>query len=342
MNLLEDYMNLNTHEQEDEEEGGEHHNDAVVNVRHNWFEQEIYSDVKWCLALNRVEFRGTSEFQHLTVLSTKGFGKALVIDGHLQNTELDEYIYHENLVHPALLIHNKPKTVFIMGGGGGSAAREALKHKDIQKVVICDIDMNTASLIREHMKANHAAFNDRRLQIVYNDAMYELNKSEEKFDVIIGDLPDPYGSESGSSHLYTKSFYEGVVKAKLKVNGLFVTQAGPAGIFTHKVVFSPMYNTLKQVFTDVVAYTAIVPSYGDSYGWIMASNKPINLDGEQLNKRIDERIGGELKYLDGPVIAASTVLNKTLKNSLVEETRILTDQNVNVGYVRKPGVCINA
>ncbi|RDX94757.1 Thermospermine synthase ACAULIS5, partial [Mucuna pruriens] len=333
LDLLEDYMN-NVQVQEDEphRDEGDGHSDqvAAVNVS-EWFEQQIDYEVKWCLALNSVDFQEASEFQKLTVLSTKRFGKALVIDGHLQNTELDEYIYHESLVHPAL-----PKTVFIMGGGGGSAAREVLKHKDIEKVIICDIDRGIANLIREHMKANHEAFNDLRLRMVYNDAKYELENSEEKFDVILGDLPDP--NESGPNHLYTKSFYENVAKPKLKDNGLFVTQAGRAGIFTHNAVFSPIYNTLKQVFTYVVAYTALVPSYGDSCGWIMASNEPINLDAEQLNKRIGERIRGELGYLDGPVIAASTVLNKTLKNSLVEETRILTEENVNVGSVRKRGV----
>ncbi|TKY72852.1 Thermospermine synthase ACAULIS5 [Spatholobus suberectus] len=138
--------------------------------------------------------------------------------------------------------------------------------------------------------------------------MYELGKSEEKFDVILADLPEP--NESWPSHLYTKSFYENVAKPKLKDGGLFVTQAGPAGIFTHKAMFSPIYNTLKQVFTYVVAYTALVPSYGDSYGWITASNEPINLDADQLNNRIGERITGELRYLDGHFIAA----NKTLKN----------------------------
>ncbi|KAH1232244.1 Thermospermine synthase ACAULIS5 [Glycine max] len=125
--------------------------------------------------------------------------------------------------------------------------------------------------------------------------------SPEKFDVILGNVPEPDESNSSSCvHLYTKSFYENVVKPKLKGQWSLCystqpsnTQAGPAGIFTHKAMFSPLYNTLKQ-----------------------ASNEPINLDGEEFNNRIGERIKGELRYLDGPVIAASTVLNKTMKNSL--------------------------
>ncbi|KAK7328865.1 hypothetical protein VNO77_22992 [Canavalia gladiata] len=339
LELIEDYIEININEKgqkKPDEDEPSSHNVTEVTVNH-WFEQEIDSDVKWGLATNRVEFQGASEFQNLTVLTTKRFGKALVFDGHLQNTEMDEYIYHESLVHPALLLHNEPKTVFIMGGGGGSAAREALRHRNIKKVKICDIDKDISGLIRKHVRANHKAFNDKRLQIVYNDAKDELEKSKEKFDVIIGDLPDPNESKL-CNNLYTKSFYEHVANQNLKEDGLFVTQAGPAGILTHKAVFSPIYNTLKQVFTYVIAYTTVVPSYGDLYGWIMASNKPINLDSEQLNKRIGERIKGELRYLDGPLITASTALSKTLKKSLMKETRIFTEEHMRVGFVRQRGI----
>ncbi|KAL2327253.1 hypothetical protein Fmac_020680 [Flemingia macrophylla] len=290
--LNQEYFELNL--REDEEERSEDDFPGDVTNGRLWFEQEIDTDVKWSLALDtsRVVFETASDFQNLSVLSTKRFGKALVIDGHLQNTELDEYIYHENLVHPALLLHNDiPKTVFIMGGGGGSAAREVLKHKDIEKVIICDIDTSTANLIHEHMTANHLVFNDERLQLVENEAKYELEMSEEKFDVIIGDLSDP--DQSGPVHIYTQSFYENVAKPKLKDNGIFVTQA---------------------------------------------SNEPFNFVAEELDRKIGERVRDELRYIDGPVILASTVLNKTLRNSLMEETRILTNDKVMVGFVRKAGV----
>ncbi|XP_029130732.1 thermospermine synthase ACAULIS5-like [Cajanus cajan] len=335
LNLHEDNMNLGVQEDDEERRADNFQEEPIIHSRY-WFEQEIDNDVKWSLALDSVGLEVSSGYQSLAVLFTKRFGKAIVIDGHLQNAELDEYIYHENLVHPALLIHNEPKTVFIMGGGGGSAVREVLKHKDIENVLVCDVDRIASGLIRGHFPANNDAINDDRVEVVYNYARKELEKSEEKFDVIIGDLPDP--DESGPVHIYTKSFYENVAKPKLKDNGIFVTQAGPAGIFTHKAVFSTIYNTLKQAFTYVIAYTAMVPSYGDTYGWIMASDEPMNLDVEALNNKIGERMTGELRYLDGPVIVASTILNKTLRNSLMEETRILTDETMTVGYVRKPGV----
>ncbi|KAJ4708800.1 Thermospermine synthase [Melia azedarach] len=256
--------------------------------------------------------------------------RVLVIDGKLQSAESDEFIYHESLVHPALLLHHSPKTVFIMGGGEGSTAREVLKHRDIEKAVMCDIDRVVVEFCRSHLTANEAAFNDERLQIVFNDAKAELESrrdyQNEKFDVIIGDLGDPL--EGGPcNHLYTKSFYGNVIKPILNHRGIFVTQAGPAGILTHKDIFTTIYNTLIHVFNYVIAYTAHVPSYADSCGWVLASAEPLNLNVEEIESRIRDRITGELRYLDAAFIVSSTVLNKTLRTSLLNETHIYTEEN---------------
>ncbi|KAI5320130.1 hypothetical protein L3X38_039838 [Prunus dulcis] len=112
---------------------------AALMQHAEWFEEQLEADLKWSFALNGVH-AATSDFQDIVLLDTKRFGKALVIDGKLQSAERVEFIYHECLVHPALLLHDNPKTIFIMGGGEGSTARESLKHKDVDKVIMCDID----------------------------------------------------------------------------------------------------------------------------------------------------------------------------------------------------------
>ncbi|KAF6157109.1 hypothetical protein GIB67_041570 [Kingdonia uniflora] len=235
-----------------------------------WYEEEIDDDLKWSFALNSILHRGVTEYQEIALLDTKHFGKALLIDGKMQSAEIDEFVYHENLIHPALIYHPNPKKVFIMGGGEGSAAREALKHKNVEKVVMCDIDQEVVDFCRRYLKANLEAFNNERLHLIINDAKIELERREEKYDVIVGDLADPV--EGGPCYqLYTKSFYSGVLKPKLNHNGIFVTQAGPAGVLTHKEVFSSIYNTLKHVFKYVTAYTAHIPSFVDTWGWVMVS-----------------------------------------------------------------------
>ncbi|XP_073110028.1 thermospermine synthase ACAULIS5 isoform X2 [Elaeis guineensis] len=270
--------------------------------------------------------RGTSKYQDIALLDTKHFGKALVIDGKMQSTEMDEFIYHECLIHPALLCHPNPKTVFIMGGGEGSAAREVLKHDTIQRVVMCDIDQEVVDFCRMYLVANQEAFASDKLYLIINDAKVELDKREEKYDVIVGDLADPV--EGGPCYqLYTKSFYEQVLKPKLHHDGIFVTQAGPAGVLTHKEVFSSIYNTLKHVFKYVLAYTAHVPSFADTWGWVMASDQPFTLNAQQIDERINERITGELLYLNGKFLISATTMNKSVYQSLLNETHVYTEEN---------------
>lgn len=301
-------------------------NGRPLNDDHSWFEEEIDVDLKWSFALNSVLHKGTSEYQDIALLDTKRFGKVLVIDGKMQSAEIDEFIYHECLIHPPLLCHPNPKSVFIMGGGEGSAAREALKHKSIDKVVMCDIDVEVVDFCRRHLTANKEAFSHSKLDLVINDAKVELEERKEKFDIIVGDLADPV--EGGPCFkLYTKSFYHQILKPKLTHNGIFVTQAGPAGVFTHKEVFSSIYNTIKQVFKYVLVYTAHVPSFADTWGWVMASDQPFCIDPAKIDEKIEERINGELDYLNGASLYSSTILNKTISETLKNETHVYTEDN---------------
>ncbi|XP_076906445.1 thermospermine synthase ACAULIS5-like [Bidens hawaiensis] len=293
----------------------------------SWFEEVIDDDLKWSFALNSVLHKGISEYQEIVLLDTKRFGKALVIDGKMQSAERDEFIYHECLIHPSLLSHPDPKSVFIMGGGEGSTAREALKHKSIEKVTMCDIDEEVVAFCREHLTANKEAFGNNLLELVINDAKVELEERKETFDIIVGDLADPL--EGGPCyHLYTMSFYQHILKPKLNPHGIFVTQAGPAGVFTHQEVFSSIYNTIKQVFKYVVAYTTYVPSFADEWGWVMASDSPFCIEEEEMDKKIRETIiNGELLYLDGASFYSLTVLNKMVSSSLKNETHVYTEDN---------------
>ncbi|GAB4836956.1 amp-CoA ligase [Ancistrocladus abbreviatus] len=296
-----------------------------------WYEEEIDDDLKWSFALNSVLHKGTSEYQDIILLDTKHFGKVLVIDGKMQSAEADEFVYHECLIHPALLCHPEPKTVFIMGGGEGFAARECLKHKRIDKVVMCDIDQEVVDFCRKYLTVNQEAFNHKKLDLVINDAKAELQDRNEKFDIIVGDLADPV--EGGPCYqLYTKSFYEKILKPKLNNNGIFVTQAGPAGIYSHKMVFSSIFNTLRQVFKFVVAYAAHVPSFADTWGWVMASDHPLPIKADEMDKRIEERIDGELFYLNGASFISSTIMNKIVSQSLLTETHVYTEENARFVY----------
>ncbi|KAI4373956.1 hypothetical protein MLD38_012013 [Melastoma candidum] len=289
-----------------------------------WYEEEIEENLRWSFALNSILHTGATPYQEIALLDTKPFGKALVIDGKLQSAETDEFIYHESLVHPPLIHHPNPSSVFIMGGGEGSTAREILRHRTVKKVTMCDIDEEVVDFCRSYLVVNREAFCDPRLDLIINDARAELESRKEWFDVIIGDLADPI--EGGPCYkLYTKSFYENIIKPRLNPDGIFVTQAGPAGIFSHSEVFTCIYNTLRQVFRYVVPYTAHIPSFADTWGWVMASDMPLSLGPDEFDERIKQRIKRENRYLDGKTFTSASTLSKALRKSLEDETEVYTE-----------------
>ncbi|PHT74196.1 Thermospermine synthase ACAULIS5 [Capsicum annuum] len=209
-----------------------------------------------------------------------------------------------------------------MGGGEGSVAREVLRHKSMEKIIMCDIDQEVVDFCNKHLTANHEAFRNKKA---------ELEQRQEKFDIIVGDLADPV--EGGPCYqLYTKSFYENILKPKIDDTGIFVTQVGPAGVFTHKEDFSSIYNTIKQVFKYVLAYTNYVPSFADTWGWVMASDQPFCLDAGKMDKKIVERIEGELLYLSGSSFFSSTILNNTITKTLKNESHVYTEDDARFIY----------
>ncbi|XWS08983.1 hypothetical protein CRYUN_Cryun40dG0046800 [Craigia yunnanensis] len=218
-----------------------------------------------------------------------------------------------------------------MGGGEGSTAREILRHHNVEKLVMCDIDEEVVEFCKSYLVVNREAFCDPRMELIINDARAELENRTECYDVIIGDLADPI--EGGPCYnLYTKSFYEFTVKPRLNHRGIFVTQAGPAGIFSHTEVFSCIYNTLRQVFKYVVPYSAHIPSYADTWGWVMASDSPLELSPEELDLRRKQMIRGENGYLDGKTFSSASILSKAVRNSLDNETEVYTEETTRFIY----------
>jgi thermospermine synthase len=229
-----------------------------------WIEEELEPGLRVSYGLKSLLHSGQSKFQTVDVVDLEPFGRTLLIDGLIQSCQIDEYVYHESLVHPALLSHPCPKRVYIGGGGEGSTAREVLRHRTVEKCVMVDIDADVVHFCREHLPENTAAFADKRLDLVIDDAKAVLQQATEGFDVIIMDLDDPL--EGGPCYqLYTVEFYQ-MCLSKLNPGGVFVTQSGQAGITRHHLVWSPVNSTLRQVFPKVHAYNQAVYSFMDEWG----------------------------------------------------------------------------
>jgi thermospermine synthase len=229
-----------------------------------------------------------------------------------------------------MLLHPSPKNVYIGGGGEGSTAREVLRHKSVEKCVMVDIDEVVVRFCKEHLEENHAAFADPRLDCIIDDAKAWIEKSDLLFDVIIMDLDDPL--EGGPCYqLYTTEFYQ-MLKTKMSPGGIFVTQSGQSGIKQHHLVFSPINRTCKAVFPVVVPYNQAVYSFMDEWGWNMGlpdsfkddASLPQNLSIEEVDRRIADRITGELQFLDGQSWRGIWALSKKHRKTLDAETVVMS------------------
>jgi thermospermine synthase len=294
-----------------------------------WLEEDIEHDLRWSYQVKSILHTGRSDFQDVELVDTGPFGKVLLLDGKLQSAERDEFVYHECLVHPALLAHPNPRTVFIAGGGEGSTAREVLRHKTVEKCVMVDIDGDVVKFCKEHLEVNKEAFADPRLELIIGDARSGLEEYDGKFDVIVGDLADPVWGNP-CYQLYTQAYYE-MCKSKLNPGGVLVTQSGPAGVLSCTEVYTVINNTLKQVFPKVVPAASHVPSFADTWGWQIAfcdEQTAAAYDSEaELDRRIAERVTGELQHYDGRCHGCITALSKHVRAKLAEEKRVYTMEN---------------
>ena len=116
-----------------------------------WFSEDVTPDLVMKMRLNALSFDAKSPFQRVQIIETESFGKTLVLDGKTQSALADQFVYHECLVHPALLAHGDPKSVYIGGGGELATARECLKHRSVEKVVMVDLDKVVVDICREKL-----------------------------------------------------------------------------------------------------------------------------------------------------------------------------------------------
>lgn len=298
-----------------------------------WFHEDVTEDLKLRSRLNKIIFNESSDFQHVQVVETEPFGKTLVLDGKTQSAQLDEFIYHETLVHPAMLAHPDPKRVYIGGGGELATAREILRHKSVEKCVMVDLDKLVVDTSRDVLPEWGAGvLDDPRLDLHYEDAHAFLRESEDMYDVIVMDIADPI--EAGPGYiLYTEEFYK-FATTRLTPGGLLVTQSGAAAVHLKDECFTVIHKTLKTAFKNVVMSVADVPSFGCCWGFNLASNSDtLNADENRrkdpadTDAEIASRITGELRFYDGVTHLGLFGVPKWLRAAVESEERIMTIEN---------------
>lgn len=220
-----------------------------------------------------------TKYQELAILDTYEFGRMLVLDGIVQTTIRDEFVYHEMITHIPLFTHGNPKKVLVVGGGDGGAIREILKHKSVEKVVLCEIDNRVVELSKRYLPEISCGLDDPRAEVFIGDGIKFVLERKNEFDVIIVDSTDPIGAAEG---LFNVNFYKSLYEC-LTPDGIFVAQTE-----------SPFYlpQIVKQVFCDIgnvfpitKLFMAAIPTYpGVYWSFTMGSKKydPEKIDTHKI------------------------------------------------------------
>ena len=189
------------------------------------FTETLYDAFGQSFRIDKVYFENKTEHQHLMIFHNAALGRVMVLDGVVQTTEKDEFVYHEMMAHVPLFAHGNAKQVLIVGGGDGGMLREVLKHQTVEQVTMVEIDNAVIEMAKQYLP-NHSrgAFDDPRANIVIADGMDFVRDTEQTFDVIISDSTDPIGP---GEILFTNDFYAQCQRI-LNPGGVVVTQNGVA------------------------------------------------------------------------------------------------------------------
>ena len=295
------------------------------------------------LFLDRVIYTNTTKYQHIVL--TRGHSGEIFcyINGNTQFSSYDEHIYHEMLVHPAMLVAPSRERVLVLGGGDGLAVREILKYPDVASVTLVDLDPDMTALARDNpylSKLNQNSLADARLKVIRNNALVDVGNHEVTspnrtepfggtpqavaevaivnvdatafvdqvqgyYDVIVIDFPDPNNLEL--SKLYSRGFYA-KVRDKLSRHGILILQS--TSPVHAKEAFLCVGRTLKAAGFAAVPFHDNVPSFGE-WGWWIAGKDEV-MTPERLVNRLNDatEINVPTRYLTPELIQASLHFGK--------------------------------
>ena len=244
----------------------------------------------------------TTPFQRMQVVETYSYGKMLLLDGYVQTTEKDEFIYHEMLSHVPLCAHPDPRRVLIIGGGDGGILREVLRHPNVEKAVLVEIDRKVMDFSRRCLPSIcQGSFDDPRAEIVVADGAQYVKKTPGKFDVAIVDSSDPVGP---AQILFAREFYQDV-HGRLTEEGIMVRQTGST--FLQPDEQKQAFHLLRDIFRHNALYVFAVPTYvGGLFSCIFSSRgtDPLRITEKALEPRFAPLASTARYYNPGVHVAA--------------------------------------
>ena len=238
--------------------------------RWQWYVEQFSPSEEHHHAIEEFYYAGRTSYQDVGVIRTPVFGKMLVLDGDTQSSQVDEKIYHEALVHPALAAARDRSQILILGGGEGATLREVLRCQDVERVTMVDIDGQVVELSKKYLPEwSDGAFDDARARVVIGDAVRFLNEDTAKYGAIVSDLTEPL-EDSPSHPLFCAPVFS-AIKARLSEGGIYVLQASTAGVH-NCALHAKMARTLRKHYRFVRSFYTHVPAFDTDWAFIACSD----------------------------------------------------------------------
>lgn len=279
----------------------------------NEFREKLYDGWDQCFSIDTPLFEEKTPFQHMAIFENRIMGRMLVLDGIVQTSQADEFIYHEMMAHVPMFAHGKARRVLIVGGGDGGMLREVLRHETVESAVLVEIDASVIELCRRYLPDHsRGAFDDPRTRIVIDDGMRFLEKTDGDFDVILVDSTDPVGA---AEVLFSRSFYRACKKC-LSPGGILVTQNGVC--FTQLDEVRSSARHFKELFKDWHFFSAAVPSYTGgimTFGWASDDSSIRQVKSKTLKERFNH-FKFTTRYYTPELHAASFVLPRYVMDAI--------------------------
>jgi len=268
-----------------------------------WYSEKQTENLSISFKIKETLVRKKTKFQDLAIVDTLEYGKMLVLDGCVMTTEKDEFVYHEMLTHIPLFTHPKPENVLVIGGGDGGVVREVIKHKEVKKAVLVEIDGEVINECIKHLPSISSALNDKKVKVLVEDGIKFVSEHKKEFDVILVDSTDPVGPAEG---LFSPDFYKNIFKA-LKDDGIFVSQTESP--FIHDKVIPKVYRDISKLFPNTNIYTASIPTYPSGYWCFTIGSKKYIPSKPAKGKKLDF----DLKYYNFDLHKAAFALPNFVK-----------------------------
>ncbi|MCX7823347.1 MAG: polyamine aminopropyltransferase [Syntrophobacterales bacterium] len=257
-----------------------------------YFYEPITMTMKRGVKINTILHARQSPYQLIEVVETEDYGRVLFLDRRFQTSEREEFFYHESLVHPAMMTHENPQKVLIVGGGDGGALEEVLKYPTVTKVTVVELDGEVVEVSKLYLSSVCGdAFSDPRVSLVIEDGRKFLENTKDYYDIIILDLTDPM---EPSKYVYTKEFYE-ICRNRLTPGGILSLHNDSP--FFYPEAFNVITKTVRSIFPYCSQFINFIPGYLFDFAFAICSSLPFPaLTLEELRDRFERRNLGELLW----------------------------------------------